>query len=60
MLISPSAFILFRSFFQAQVAAQNPGLANPGISQIIGKMWNELSDESKKEWRQFAEVCGDK
>lgn len=36
--------------------AQNPGLANPEISKIIGEQWRALPEEAKKEWKALAEV----
>ncbi|PQE05874.1 HMG box protein [Rutstroemia sp. NJR-2017a BVV2] len=39
----------------AQVVAQNPGLANPEISKIIGGQWRELDPEAKEEWKALAE-----
>ncbi|EEP80269.1 predicted protein [Uncinocarpus reesii 1704] len=50
-----NAFILFRQHFQAAVVAQNPGLANPDISKIIGKKWKSLSLESQRDWKNLAE-----
>jgi HMG box factor len=40
------------------VVAQNPGLANPEISKIIGGQWRELDPEAKEEWKTLAEVRG--
>ncbi|EEQ84927.1 HMG box transcriptional regulator [Blastomyces dermatitidis ER-3] len=50
-----NAFILFRQHFQASVVAQNPGLANPDISKIIGEKWRTLPVESKQDWKNLAE-----
>ncbi|KAI1944901.1 slightly ste11-like protein [Ophidiomyces ophidiicola] len=50
-----NAFILFRQHFQAAVVAQNPGLANPEISKIIGEKWRNLPVESKQDWKNLAE-----
>lgn len=50
------AFILYRQHYQAAVVAQNPGLANPEISKIIGEHWRALPDETKDEWKALAEV----
>jgi HMG box factor len=38
------------------VVAQNPGLANPDISKIIGEQWRRLPQETKDEWKALAEV----
>jgi HMG (high mobility group) box len=39
------------------VVAQNPGLANPEISKIIGEQWRALPAETKEEWKALAAVC---
>lgn len=51
------AFILYRQHYQAHVVAQNPKLANPEISKIIGEQWREQAPEVKDEWKKLAEVC---
>ncbi|KAI4152520.1 MAG: hypothetical protein LQ340_002870, partial [Diploschistes diacapsis] len=51
------AFILFRQHHQAAVVAQNPGLANPDISKIIGDAWRSSSSEVKNHWKRLADVC---
>lgn len=51
-----TAFILYRQHYQAAVVAQNPGLANPEISKIIGEQWRALPNETKSEWKALAEV----
>ncbi|CZT01932.1 related to mating type protein [Rhynchosporium agropyri] len=50
-----NAFILYRQHYQAQVVSQNPGLANPEISKIIGQQWREQAQEIKTEWKRLAE-----
>ncbi|KAF7592461.1 hypothetical protein BBP40_000242 [Aspergillus hancockii] len=50
-----NAFILYRQHYQAAVVAQNPGLANPDISKIIGEQWRRLPQETKDEWKALAE-----
>ena len=51
------AFILYRQHYQAAVVAQNPGLANPEISKVIGEQWRDSPPEVKKHWKSLAEVC---
>lgn len=51
-----SAFILYRQHHQAVVVLNNPGMANPEISKIIGEQWRHLSDEEKNKWKALAEV----
>ncbi|KAK6440982.1 slightly ste11-like protein [Oleoguttula sp. CCFEE 5521] len=50
-----NAFILYRQHHQAKVVAQNPGLANPDISKIIGEQWRNQPNEVKNEWKALAE-----
>ncbi|KAK4235940.1 putative HMG-box-containing domain protein [Achaetomium macrosporum] len=50
-----NAFILYRQHYQAQVVQQNPGLANPEISKIIGEQWRDEPEESKNQWKLLAE-----
>ncbi|USW48051.1 Putative High mobility group box domain-containing protein [Septoria linicola] len=50
-----NAFILYRQNQQAQVVAQNPGLANPEISKIIGEQWQNQPAEIKNRWKALAE-----
>ncbi|KAL4792145.1 hypothetical protein BDV19DRAFT_392482 [Aspergillus venezuelensis] len=50
-----NAFILYRQHYQGAVVAQNPGLANPDISKIIGEQWRNLSQATKDEWKALAE-----
>lgn len=52
----PTAFILYRQHYQGAVVAQNPGLANPDISKIIGEQWRKLPQATKDEWKALAEV----
>ncbi|KAH9826946.1 high-mobility group non-histone chromatin protein [Teratosphaeria destructans] len=50
-----NAFILYRQHHQAQVVAQNPGLANPEISKIIGEQWQNQAPDVKNKWKALAE-----
>lgn len=56
LIFSFSAFILYRQHNQAAVVAQNPGLANPEISKIIGDHWRNLSPGDKNHWKLLADV----
>ena len=51
-----AAFILYRQHYQASVVSQNPGLANPQISKVIGDHWQAEPEEVKNHWRVLAEV----
>ncbi|KAL8890413.1 MAG: hypothetical protein Q9215_002442 [Flavoplaca cf. flavocitrina] len=50
-----NAFILYRQHHQARVVAQNPGLANPDISKVIGDHWRQAPPEIKQHWKSLAE-----
>ncbi|KAH8892050.1 hypothetical protein GQ53DRAFT_806406 [Thozetella sp. PMI_491] len=50
-----NAFILYRQHHQGQVAQNNPGLANPEISKIIGELWRDEPEERKNTWKRLAE-----
>ncbi|KAK6000190.1 hypothetical protein QM012_003822 [Aureobasidium pullulans] len=50
-----NAFILYRQNRQAAVVAQNPGLANPDISKIIGEQWRNEPEAEKNRWKAYAE-----
>lgn len=49
------AFILYRQHHQANVVSQNPGLANPEISKIIGEQWQSQPVDVKYKWKALAE-----
>ena len=51
-----AAFILYRQHHQQAVVAQNPGLANPEISKIIGDHWRNAASETKEHWKLLAHV----
>ncbi|KAJ1325073.1 HMG box factor [Microdochium nivale] len=50
-----NAFILYRQHHQANVASNNPGLANPEISKLIGEQWRDQADDVKDSWKRLAE-----
>ncbi|KAI5923760.1 hypothetical protein F4810DRAFT_719971 [Camillea tinctor] len=50
-----NAFILYRQHWQGYIASQNPGLANPDISKLIGEKWRAQPEKVKNEWKQLAE-----
>ena len=55
-LFFSTAFILYRQHHQQAVVAQNPGLANPEISKIIGDHWRNSPIETKEHWKLLADV----
>ncbi|KAF1991378.1 hypothetical protein K402DRAFT_409615 [Aulographum hederae CBS 113979] len=50
-----NAFILYRQHHQANIVNQNPGLANPEISKIIGEQWRAQPASVKSDWKRLAE-----
>ena len=44
---APNAFIIFRNEMFKQVSVNNPKKSSREISIIIGKIWNQMSEESK-------------
>ncbi|KMQ47016.1 hypothetical protein A7C99_0540 [Trichophyton rubrum] len=50
-----NAFILFRQHLQSSVVAENPGLPNPDISKIIGKIWKGLPLKEQEPWKKHAD-----
>ncbi|KAI1632312.1 hypothetical protein F4809DRAFT_104183 [Biscogniauxia mediterranea] len=50
-----NAFILYRQHWQGYIASQNPGLANPDISKLIGEKWRAQPEKVKNEWKKLAE-----
>jgi hypothetical protein len=51
----PNAFILYRKHHHPLLKAANPDLQNNDISVILGKQWNEESEQVKNEYRARAE-----
>ncbi|KAK8073848.1 hypothetical protein PG994_004747 [Apiospora phragmitis] len=50
-----NSFMLYRKHVHAEVTAQNPGVKNAQISQIIGLQWRNLPEEEKDVWRACQE-----
>src|SRR5918911_942548 len=44
---APNAFILFRNEMFKQVSINNPNKSSRDISIIIGKIWNQMTEQSK-------------
>ncbi|KAK8200475.1 high mobility group box domain-containing protein, partial [Phyllosticta capitalensis] len=49
------AFILYRQHHHAAIVAENPGLANPEISKIIGEQWRSEAESIREEWKRLAD-----
>ncbi|KAK7518595.1 hypothetical protein IWZ03DRAFT_308629, partial [Phyllosticta citriasiana] len=50
-----NAFILYRQHHHAAIVAENPGLANPEISKIIGEQWRSEPESIREEWKTLAD-----
>ncbi|OHS92736.1 hypothetical protein TRFO_12279 [Tritrichomonas foetus] len=50
----PNAFILFSQVMRSQVRAENPALSNTEVSRILGKMWKEVPNDQKIQYKQRA------
>ncbi|KAK7525085.1 uncharacterized protein IWZ02DRAFT_375012, partial [Phyllosticta citriasiana] len=50
-----NAFILYRQHHHAAIVAENPGLANPEISKIIGEQWRSEPESIREEWKRLAD-----
>ena len=50
----PNAFILYSQAMRADVHQQNPSLSNIEISRILGKMWKEVPNDTKLQYKQQA------
>jgi hypothetical protein len=44
---TPNAFIIFRNEMFKQVSINNPEKSSREISVVIGKIWNQMSEDSK-------------
>ncbi|KAH0785112.1 HMG box family protein [Histomonas meleagridis] len=50
----PNAFILYSQAMRSEVRQQNPSLSNIEISRILGKMWKEVPNDTKLQYKQQA------
>lgn len=50
-----SGYMLFVKHHRPQVKEENPDLTFGGIGKELGKMWRELSDKEKQEWKDRKE-----
>lgn len=50
-----NTFILFRQHHQARVVRDNPGVTNPDISKLIGKLWRSLGPDDQAKWKKLAD-----
>lgn len=50
----PNAFILFSQVMRSQIRSENPTLSNTEVSRILGKMWKEVPNDQKVQYKQKA------
>lgn len=50
----PNAFILYSQAMRSQVRQENPSLSNTECSRLLGKMWKEVPNEIKLQYKQKA------
>ncbi|KAK8894598.1 Transcription factor SOX-17 [Tritrichomonas musculus] len=50
----PNAFILYSQAMRSEARQQNPSLSNTEVSRILGKMWKEVPNEVKLQYKQKA------
>ena len=50
----PNAFILYSQTMRSQVRQENPSLSNTEVSRLLGKMWKEVPNEIKLQYKQKA------
>lgn len=55
---APSAFILFTQANRELAKTENPGAAFADIAKVLGVMWNGLSEDEKKTWKDAAAATG--
>jgi len=50
----PNAFILYSQAMRSQVRQENPSLSNTECSRLLGKMWKEVPNDMKLQYKQKA------
>ncbi|EAY07891.1 HMG box family protein [Trichomonas vaginalis G3] len=50
----PNAFILYSQAMRPQVRQENPSLSNTECSRLLGKMWKEVPNDIKLQYKQRA------
>lgn len=50
----PNAFILYSQAMRSQAREENPSLTNTEVSRVLGKMWKEVPNEIKIQYKQKA------
>jgi transcription factor SOX7/8/10/18 (SOX group E/F) len=50
----PNAFILYSQNMRSSARQDNPALSNTEVSRLLGKMWKEVPNETKMQYKQKA------
>lgn len=50
----PNAFILYTQAMRSEVRQENPSLSNTEVSRLLGKMWKEVPNDIKLQYKQRA------
>jgi transcription factor SOX7/8/10/18 (SOX group E/F) len=50
----PNAFILYSQAMRSAARQDNPALSNTEVSRILGKMWKEVPNDVKQQYKQRA------
>lgn len=50
----PNAFILYSQAMRSSVRQDNPSLSNTEVSRLLGKMWKEVPNDTKLQYKQKA------
>ena len=50
----PNAFILYSQAMRSQVRQENPSLSNTECSRLLGKMWKDVPNDVKLQYKQKA------
>ena len=51
----PNAFILYSQAMRTQVRQENPTLSNTEVSSLLGKMWKDVPNDLKLQYKQQAQ-----
>ncbi|EAX85735.1 HMG box family protein [Trichomonas vaginalis G3] len=52
----PTPYILFCSDMRSKVKSDNPGMSFGDVARTLGKLWKELPEEKKKEYKEKSDA----
>lgn len=55
----PNAFILYSQQMRTQVRQEHPQLSNTEVSSLLGKMWKDVPNETKIQYKETAQKLQD-